>query len=445
MAPPAFETKTADLFDLFEQLLPASELESFDVGHARIFTTWMVVWLMVYQRTHEAAPMAAAVAEMLLGATSTRLPECKRAREGEISLNTGAYSQARSDLPVAAAQHAIDVTSQAMIDTEPLTWNGRRTFLIDGTSATTARTPELVKAFPPATNQHGESHWPVVRIVTAHELSSGLAIRPGSGPMYGPNAVSETELARQMLDRLGGSAMIVYDRNFGIFAMTSAAVDAGHDVLARLTDARFEALRRQAVAVGPGEWTLDWRPTPYERRSHPQLPADALVRGRLIEVTIEHQGQTIVLRLFTTDLTSTPQELAALYARRWSIEGDIKSVKQTLGLDRLSCHSVDMIAKEMALAMVAYNLVIQVRRLAARRVGLEPRQLSFSRVLHLVQAFCSGLGSARTPEEIDRRFERLLKAAAQCRLPRRQKFRSYPRQVVPRPAVPATPCPVERR
>jgi hypothetical protein len=93
---------------------------------------------------------------------------------------------------------------------------------------------------------------------------------------------------------------------------------------------------------------------------------------------------------------------------------------------------VDMIAKEIPLAMVAYNLVIQVRRLAARRVGLDPRELSFKRTLHLVQAFCSGLASARTPEEIEKRFKRLLKAVAQCRLPHRKKFRSYPRHVIPR-------------
>jgi hypothetical protein len=250
--------------------------------------------------------------------------------------------------------------------------------------------------------------------------------------MYGPNAISETELARQMLGRLGGPCMIVYDRNFGIFSMTHAAVEAGHDVLARMTDARFESLLSQAVPLGVGEWIVEWRPTRWERRKNPDLPEDAMVRGRLIEVPVEHEGKTIVLRLFTTDMTSTRKELAAFYAKRWSVEGDIRSVKQTLGLDKLSCRSVEMVEKEILLAMVAYNLVIQIRRLAARRVGIEPRQLSFKRTLHLAQAFCSGLGSARTAEEIEKRFERLLNAAAQCRLPRRSKFRSYPRQVIPR-------------
>jgi hypothetical protein len=70
--------------------------------------------------------------------------------------------------------------------------------------------PELVEHFPPATNQHGQSHWPVLLLVVVHELGSGLATRPHWGPMYGPNAVSETDLAQRALTQLGGPAMIVY-------------------------------------------------------------------------------------------------------------------------------------------------------------------------------------------------------------------------------------------
>ncbi len=432
MAAPSPEYKTADILDLFEQLLPRSELEQFDVGHARLFQTWIVVWLMVYQRVRGGESMAAAVAEMILGATSCRLPDCKRAHDGDISANTGAYSQARSDLPVAAAVRAIEVSAGTMIKGEGPRWKGRRDFLIDGTSITTGHYPELVRRFPPATNQHGSSHWPVIRKVMAYELGSGLATRPYYGAMFGPNAVSETDLARQILGQLGGPAMIVYDRNFGIFSMTHAAIKAGHDVLVRMTDVRFRALVSQAVPAGPGEWTIEWRPTRWDRRHNPDIPADAVVRGRLIEVSVEHAGKTVVLRLFTTDIRSTPEELATFYGQRWSVEGDIKSVKQTLAMDRLSSRTVDMVEKEILLGIVAYNLVIQVRRLAAHRAGVAPRQLSFTRIMHLVQAFSSGLASASTPEEIDARFERLLDAAAQCRLPNRKKFRSYARQVIPR-------------
>ena len=86
----------------------------------------------------------------------------------------------------------------------------------------------------------------------AHELASGLAVLPAFGPMYGPQAVSEIALARQLLARLPEGSLLLADRNFGVFAFAHAAVEASHDVLLRLTAKRFEALRKQARQVGEG-------------------------------------------------------------------------------------------------------------------------------------------------------------------------------------------------
>jgi putative transposase len=432
MAQSSLEQLTANLLDVFEQFVPRSELDEFDTGHARIFSGWIVVWLMVYQRIHKDAPLSSAMAEMLLGVTSRRLPECKRVLDGKISANTGAYSQARSDLPVEAASRAANLVSQTIVENQGPAWKGRHALIFDGTSVSVGHYPELVLQFPPATNQHGQSHWPVIKLVVVHELCSGLAMRPQWGPMYGPNAVSETELAQRSLKELGDPAMIIYDRNFGIFSMTYAAVAGGHDVLTRMTDTRFQSLVTKAKPIGPGQWTLEWCPSRWDRLRSPELPVDALVCGRLIEAYVEPHGKTINLRLFTTDMTSSVEELVALYGRRWSIEGDIRDLKQTLAMDRLSGQSVDIITKEILLGMVAYNLVIQVRRLAGKEAAVEPRRLSFGRILHLVQAFCNGLGSGTTIEEQEERFKKLLKAAGQCRHPRRQRSRSYPREVIPR-------------
>ena len=57
-----------------------------------------------------------------------------------------------------------------------------------------AHTPSLIEQFPPPSNQHGAGHWPVVRVLVAHDLRTGLAMRPEWGPMSGPNAVSEQQL-----------------------------------------------------------------------------------------------------------------------------------------------------------------------------------------------------------------------------------------------------------
>jgi putative transposase len=423
---------SADSFPLFRRLVPPDLVQSFDAGHAGIFSSWVVVWLMTFQRLHQNAALSRAVAELKLGPISHHLPDCKRAREGEISPNTGGYAQARSDLPVEAAARVADHVFSGLVADRAPVWGELRLFLLDGTTLSLGHYPELLERFPPAENQHGRSHWPVVNLVTAHELASGLATRPEWGAMYGPQAVSETRLACRVLERLGGPAIILGDRNFGIFAVAWDAVSLGHGVIFRLKDDRFERMVAEASEIGPGQWRLSWRPSRWDRAANPDLPADAVVEGRLIEVTVEHDGRRIVLRLFTTDLAATPEEVATAYGLRWRVEGDIKDVKRTLQMHCLDGRGVDMIAKEILLGVVAYNLVIQVRWLAARRGGIEPRRLSFKRILDLVQAFCEGSGACADPAEMQERYETMIDAASRCRLPARKRFRSYPREVIPR-------------
>ena len=64
---------------------------------------------------------------------------------------------------------------------------------------------------------------------------------------------------------------------------------------------------------------------------------------------------------------------------RLDVETDIRDVKITLKTDDLLSKSVDMLKKEIAMAFVAYNLVVQVRRLAAQAQGkATPTQLQRS-------------------------------------------------------------------
>jgi hypothetical protein len=418
------------LLDLFRRLLPSDALDDIDPGNTTLFTPWLVTWLMVWQRSQGNTTLGDAVAEIYLGPTSHELPDCKRVRERNISTNTSAYSQARSRLAIEAAAHAADLVFTTLTSDLDPAWKGRNAYLIDGSSLTLEHHPELVERFPPAVNQYGTSHWPVVRFVVAHELSTGFSPRWEYGAMYGPDATSETALAGRLLSRLPAAALLVYDRNFGIFRMTYDAVRAGHDVVVRMTGARFRAVTRGMKPTGPGEWVGVWRPSAWDRRSNPELPADAAASGRFVEIRVMNAGKEVVLLLFTTDLAATHEELAALYRKRWDIESDIRDVKQTLQMHAFSGRGVEMVEKEMLLGVVAYNLTLQVRRLAGERAGVPARELSFSRTSGLLKAFARGMiGGSRAQWEA--RFERLLKGVGGCRLPRRPG-RNYPREVIPR-------------
>ena len=64
---------------------------------------------------------------------------------------------------------------------------------------TLSPTSELREAFPPAINQYGETVWPVMLMLVAHELQSGAALPPELGAMYGDGNTSEAKLAANPL------------------------------------------------------------------------------------------------------------------------------------------------------------------------------------------------------------------------------------------------------
>ena len=164
--------------------------------------------------------MASSVAQLVEGRFDPLLSRCKRVREKHIGLSTGGYCQARQRLPQLVVSRTMDELIERLrrrlLESEPEL--PERAYLLDGSWLQLEHEPELVQAFPPASNQHGKSHWPVVRIVVLHDLETGLAERPYWGPLNGRKAVSEQALAERAMEHVPGGSVLVGDRNFGIFS-----------------------------------------------------------------------------------------------------------------------------------------------------------------------------------------------------------------------------------
>ena len=387
---------------------------------------------MMVQRWDAKATLSTAVQQVVQKRPAELLPDHKRIREGTVSAHTGAYSDARQAMPVEVANRVADRIGEHLLAStgrEALAGWNRRVFILDGSSVELPHTPELAEAYPPATNQHGEAHWPVVRLLVAQELTSGLAQRPCWGPMYGPEAVSEQALTEQILDRLPDASVLMGDINFGVFSVAFAATQHRHDVLLRMKEDRAAALGR-GLSLSPGtDQRVCWRPSAYERRQHPALPADACVEGRLIVEEVQASNSQRVMLYFFTTLGLEVKQLLALYGDRWDVETDLRSLKQTLRLQTLRCQSPDMIAKELVLSIAGYNLIRAVMQVAAEQHQINPRRLSFSRAQDVVNAALPGLDAARSVEEYQARLRRMFQLVASCKLPDRSRRPTTPRQV----------------
>jgi hypothetical protein len=240
--------KWFDLLDVYQRALTVGTIEHFQrQAEMRIrrgvYCAQVVLWLMMLQRLHAVGTLAASVQLLLQGAAAPLLQSCRRVRKGRISARIGGYCQARQKLPTLLCRNVSrEITEQlrAMLGLEDPA--RARVYLLDGSSLELEHSRELVGSYPPAQNQHGVSHWPVLRLVVLHELETGLAQEPQWGPMYGAQAVSEQELAEQAMDRLSAHSVLLGDRNFGVLWVAYAAHQRNLGVVLRLTKQRARKL-----------------------------------------------------------------------------------------------------------------------------------------------------------------------------------------------------------
>jgi hypothetical protein len=424
-----------DALKLFQAALPAEFFERQRIATGQppekgIYTAAVVVMLVILQRLLQGkATLSGAVQQVLSGRLQEIVPRRKRIREGTLSGNTGAYSRARTRLPQAVAEMAADQVVEYLLaeHKEALPGLGRQAFLVDGSSLDLAHTEELLKVYPPARGRYGESHWPVMRVLVAHDLVSGIALRPAWGAMYGDHATSEQALAEEIIDRLPAGSIAVLDRNFGVFSVAWHAHQKKHPIVVRMTDVRARSLNGGKLPSQADQW-IDWKPSAWDRRAHPHLPSNACIRVRFIATQVLCKGKVIQLYLITT-LDLPAEQIVELYGFRWNIELDLRSLKQTVNLHTLRSTTPDMAAKELVLGVTAYNFVRAAIYAAARAANLNPRQISFSRAQDVVNACLPNLRAARTEQEYDIELQTMLRRIAQCKLPQSSHRPTYQRAV----------------
>ena len=386
--------------------------------------------LLVLQRLSGGLSLTAVVQELIKHHRDL-LPRNRRVEEGTLWQNNSAYNKARQKLPL----QKVEAFSGAICDhlaarSEPV-WQGRRVMILDGTTITLPPTPELKNAFPPATNQHGESVWPVAMLMVASELSTGCVLVPEVNAMYGENNSSEAAQAERVIDRLPHDALVLADSGFGIFRVAYHCSQRGREFVFRLTASRFKSLRKKAILVedekGFRTWHLLWQPSSHDLKNNPHLPKDAQVEVFVHEIELEGEKDLYLVSNVEADAGSVGE----LYLRRYDIEFDIRDLKVTMDTENLRAQKLDTVMKELLGSVIAYNLVAQFRRQAAKLASVQPRRLSFSGVWltfrhHLLYA---------PPQSFDQwqaTYTAALISAADRKLPNRPTPRSSPRMAHPR-------------
>jgi len=271
-------------------------------------------------------------------------------------------------------------------------WKRRCVKIVDGATVTMADTEENQAAYPqPATQKPGLG-FPIARLAVIFSLSVGTALQYALG-RYKGKQTGENQLFRGMLAAIAPEDVVLGDRYYGDYWNFALVRARQADLVTRLHQARKLDLH-QAERLGRNDYLLVWqkpeqRPDWMDRSTYAAMPAEQTIRVVRVQVAI--RGFRVREYWITTSLLDakhyTPEDLAALYRARWYAELHLRSLKSVLQMEHLRCATPEMVRKEIAMHLIAYNVLRRVMAEAARQQDLTPGQISFKGALQTFKAF----------------------------------------------------------
>lgn len=360
-----------ELFEHVESLLPRHR--------ERLFPPTETLSMFLAQALSADRSCQKAVNDTAVKRLAGALPQC--------STHTGAYCRARGRLPVemvsTLTRHAGRwVTARAP---EPWRWRGRRVRLVDGTTVVLPDTPANQAAYPQPRSQKPGLGFPLCRMVGVVCLGSGAVLNAAIGRYQGKGG-DEQSLLRSILDTLECGDLLLGDAYYATYFLLCTLRERGIDAVfeqygarQRSTDFRCgERLGQRDHLIVLEKPTL--KPEWMTQADYEQAPDTVTVRE------LRTRGKTLVTTLLCPK--QTPKSaLKSLYRHRWHVELDLRNIKTTLGMERLSCHSPAMAIKEIWVYLLAYNLIRLMMAQAALLAQRLPRQLSFKHTVQLCIAW----------------------------------------------------------
>jgi hypothetical protein len=319
------------------------------------------------------------------------------------TFSASALCQARMRLPLAVFQAVLrQVGTLLRRETEENgRWFGHRTLLVDGSSFSMPDTPALQAHFGQSRKAKAGCGFPVAHLMALFHAGTGLLIETFAAPLHS----HDMGLVRRLHPALEPGDVLVGDRGFCSFAHLALLAKRGlHAVFrihqrqivdftprrphieARRSKASDRALPRSRwiCALGRTDQIVAWLkpqkpPRGMTRAEFATLPEFLTLRELRYQITapgFRTREVTLVTTLVEV-MPYTSQALARLYFRRWEVETQLRTLKQTMGMDVLRCQTVEGVTKELTVYALVYNLVRVVMLETAQRQGVAVERISF--------------------------------------------------------------------
>lgn len=358
-----------------------------------------------------------------------------------VSEDGSSYCKARSKLPVKLINILSSRVAQMQINKtlNQWKWNSRNVYLVDGLTLRAADTQANQEVYPQPLSQKDGLGYPQVRVLVTTSLATGCIVNHATAPLSG-KGTGERSLFRNDHSIFEAGDIVVGDSNFETFVDSVLLARQGINIVCCINGARNspfkgvgETIEEKLVTVTKPKFDSDR----FTRDEWESLPTSLEYRMIRYRIQGRKQENTIVTTLTDSEQYSA-EEIADLYGLRWDVEIDICSVKSTMGMCDLRSQKPENIDREIAVGVLAHNLVRALMSDAAAVALVHPREISFSRSRDAWIAFGNELETANDLMWIilsaTSRFVRDRPGRQEPRAIKRSNLTKYPKLKMPRPS-----------
>ncbi len=308
--------------------------------------------------------------------------ERKRRGQSPCCEDASAYCKARAKLTV----ELIDRLGKRIVDLlrgkapTQWKWHGLNVYLVDGLVFRAPDTQANQEVYPQPSTQKEGLGFPQVRCVVTTCLATGCIVNYNTAAMKG-KLTGEVSFFREKHGDFVAGDIVVADSNFESFYDSVLLNRRGVELVCGIQGCRNSPFEGVCEVLDEKTITLK-KPKNNKNRFTPeqwqQLPESIQYRCIRYRLTGRTEELTIVTTLVDSKRFSA-DEIAELYGLRWDVETDIACWKTTMGFCDLRCHTLENLDREIAVGVLAYNLVRSLTNDAAAVLEIHPREVSFSR------------------------------------------------------------------
>lgn len=283
-----------------------------------------------------------------------------------ISMNTSAYSQARSRLPLSVLDAIFTATRN--LNESTVRWHGLPTFCTDGTYLQMQDTKDL-RAFydvKKGDESLGEAYpQALLQIVMNHDTGGIHNFKLHN------RHVSELELCFQLLSDIPQHSLLLADDLYNSFAMLAYAKSNHIDMIVPARRNR-KYIVEKTLAEGDQIVRIKKTDHPKWLAKTVVLPEELLLRR--IEFLSVTDGRKMTIHSTILNENISAQDIVLKYFTRWQIELSIRDIKILMDMDIVRSKTQDMAKKEITSTLIAYNLIRNVINQSIKQTGFSPSQ-----------------------------------------------------------------------